>query len=99
MGKINFDSVSVVGLGTRKKLEFGRCVDWRGNLERQISSNFAIAKDKDTSVKKNYIDKAKGKQWNVEVMRNLNEWKVNDYESLLSSLCYVSLNENYDQLI
>lgn len=37
--------------------------------------------------------------WHVEVVRNLNDCEINEYESFLSSLYSVFLNENYDKLV
>lgn len=33
----------------------------------------------------------------MEVLRNLNDWKINEYEVLLSTLMLISLNKDYDQ--
>lgn len=35
----------------------------------------------------------------MEILWNLNDWKIIEYEDLLSTLELVALNEEYDQLV
>lgn len=32
-----------------------------------------------------------------EDLRNLNDWEINEFDSLLTSMCSISLDKNYDQ--
>lgn len=44
-----------------------------------------------------FIGEENRREWHVGVLRNLNDWEVNEYESLLSALNLVLLNEEYGQ--
>lgn len=68
-----------------------------GVLKARFLQIFAIIWYKDISVKEAYRDGAGGRVWHGKVMRYLDDWEINEYESLLSCLCFVSLNEDYDQ--
>lgn len=58
---------------------------------------FAIGQYKDIYVKKAFVVGEDRRQWHVEIVWNLNDWEINKYEFLLSSLTSISLSEDHDQ--
>lgn len=46
-----------------------------------------------------YDGEGQGVVWNVEVLRNLNDWEVGEYEELLQLLVNVKMKTNSDSLV
>lgn len=96
--EINFGNVSNGGLMMERELVSGRMFRLKGELWETVSCRFLLLHGIRTSLLKSLIEiEGEGRDWHVSVLRNLNDWKINEYESLLSSLSSVFLNENYDQ--
>lgn len=70
-----------------------------GKLKDQFPHINAITKIKYLVVEVAYVGGGLGLVWNVEVMRNLNDWEVGKYEDLLQMLSDIRLNQNSDTLV
>lgn len=86
-----------VGKGNRIKFWV---FDWiEGScLMRSFPSIYAIAQSKNMKIEDAYKIIDGSVVWLVNVIRNLNDWKVNEYESLLQTLETQQINTCSDKI-
>lgn len=83
-------------IGRSNKIRFSQD-KWCGNesLISRFPTIFNIAQKKDMLVTEVYNSSV----WSVDMSRHLQDWELNEYESLLQFLANVTLNNNADKLI
>lgn len=69
-----------------------------GRLKDQFLRIFAIASSKNMVVEEAYLADSRSKWWNVNVIGNRNDWKIEEYEALLLLLSHIKLDDRRDQL-
>lgn len=74
---------------------------WVGGriLEDQFPQILPIAQFKNITVEEANNDVGVNKEMDVNVIRNLNDWEINEYETLLHLLSLVNLSSNNDQTV
>lgn len=88
------------------KMGNGACIRfwkdlWVGDIKlmHRFPTICAIAHDKDIHVDKAYLGSDEGRDWEVQVCRNLQDWEMDEYCNLLSFLSEIRLGNQKDQRI
>lgn len=68
-------------------------------LKSRFPRIFAFALTKNMLVEETYVDSNGSCIWSVNLLRNLNDWKIRDYEELLSIVSQKHINTEPDQLL
>lgn len=68
-------------------------------LRNRFLQIYVIARHKNISIKVVNVDTEGPKEWHVEVVKNLNDWEINECKTLPSMLESTICNEGYDQLV
>lgn len=63
----------------------------------QIFEN--LCQSKNMLVEEVYVETNGSCTWSVNVIRNLNDWEIRDYEELLHMLSQFQINNELDQLL
>lgn len=68
-----------------------------GILREKFTWIYAITWHKSISIYESYSGNGGEGEWNIEVLRNLNDWEIREYETLLLGLIRVRINGSRDQ--